>query len=94
MRITPYILILVIIDLFLCHVDSFWANDTAYKQFFVYDLATFGRIGLLASFSSLLMVLHSKIQVRRYDFVLWGLYWAYSLYEFKIWLDYQNSLGG
>lgn len=94
MKITPYIIILAVLDVFLCNVDSFWATDTAYKQFFVYDVATFGRIALLASFSSLLMVLHNKIVVTKYDFIIWGLYWAYSLYEFKIWLDYQNTLGG
>lgn len=94
MKITPYIIALVMIDVFLCHVDRFWATDTAYKQFFVYDVATFGRIGLLASFSGLLMALHTKIVIRKIDFILWGFYWAYSLYEFKRWLDYQSSFNG
>ena len=94
MKITPYVIALVFLDIFLCRVDGFWATDSAYKQFFVYDVATFGRIGLLASFSGLLMAFNCKIHIRKIDLLLWGLYWIYALYEFKRWLDFQSSYNG
>jgi hypothetical protein len=52
-------------------------------------MATFGRIGLLAAFSGLQIVLANKIVYKRADSILWGLYWVYALYAFKLWLDIQ-----
>ena len=91
MKITLYIVFLVLADLFLTNVDRFWINDTDNMQFFVYDVATFGRIGLLASFCGLILVLKDKIAVKKIDLIIYGLYWIYALYEFHKWLNIQHG---
>lgn len=91
MKITPYALALILLDAVLTNLDRFWATDTAAMQFFVYDIATFGRIALLAITQGIFMLFWDRLRVRRIDSILWGLYWAYALYTFKLWLDIQSS---